>query len=76
MTVSVELLIEPRTALAVRALAIKREGGRDVVYVKGPDGPALRQVRIGWKSGPWAEVISGLDEGEQVFLEVPISGGE
>ena len=76
MTVSVEILIEPRTALAVRALAIKREGGRDVVYVRGPNGSELRQVRIGWKSGPWAEVISGLDEGEQVFLEVPVLGGE
>ncbi len=75
MTASVDILIEPRTALAVRAVAIKREGGRDVVYVHSPDGPVLREVRIGWRSGPWAEIVSGLDEGEVVYLEIPITNG-
>ncbi len=74
MTAAVDILIEPKTVLAVRALAIKREGGRDVVYVRGGDGPILREVRIGWRSGPWAEVISGLDEGEEVYLETPFGG--
>ena len=74
MTAAVDILIEPKTVLAVRAIAIKREGGRDVVYVRGGDGPILREVRIGWRSGPWAEVISGLDEGEEVYLETPFGG--
>ena len=59
--------------MAVRAVAIKREGGHDVVYVQTPDGPMLREVRIGWRSGPWAEIVSGLDEGEVVYLEIPIT---
>ena len=75
MTAAVDILIEPKTVLAVQARAVKREGGRDVVYVRGVDGPILREVRIGWRSGSWAEVISGVDAGEEVYLEVPGGGG-
>ena len=75
MTTAVDIVIAPKTVLAVQARAVKREGGRDVVYVQGVDGPILREVKIGWRSGPWAEVLSGVDMGEEVYLEVP-SGGE
>ena len=75
MTTAVDIVIEPKTVLAVQARAVKREGGRDVIYVRGGDGPILREVKIGWRSGPWAEVLSGVDVGEEVYLEVPSGGG-
>ena len=40
------------------------------------NGAELREVRIGWKSGAWAEVIAGLAEGEEVYLEIPRTEGQ
>jgi len=71
MTTTVDILLEPRNVLAIPSKAVKRESGRNVVYVPGEDDPETRAVRIGWKSGPWTEVVSGLKEGEEVLLEVP-----
>ena len=71
MTTTVDILLEPRNVLAIPSKAVKRDSGRNVVYVPGEDDPEIRAVRIGWKSGPWTEVVSGLKEGEEVLLEVP-----
>jgi hypothetical protein len=30
-----------------------------------------REVKLGWKDGPWAEVAGGLEEGQEVFLDMP-----
>ena len=47
--------------------AVKREGGKKLAYVPGPDGKlAKREVKTGWKDGNYLEIISGLKEGETV----------
>lgn len=71
MTTNVDILLEPRSVLAVSSKAVKRESGRNVVYVPGENGPELREIKTGWKSGPWTEVVSGLAEGQEVLLETP-----
>ena len=71
MTTTVEILLEPRSVLAIPAKAVKRDSGRNVVYVPGENGPEIREVKIGWKSGSWAEVVSGLSEGQEVLLDAP-----
>ena len=71
MTTTVEILLEPRSVLAIPSKAVKRDSGRNVVYVPGENGPEIREVKIGWKSGSWAEVVSGLAEGQEVLLDVP-----
>lgn len=71
MTTNVDILLEPRSVLAVPSKAVKRESGRNVVFVPGENGPEIREVKIGWKSGPWAEVVSGLSEGQEVLLDAP-----
>ena len=71
MTAAVDIMLESRVVLAIPTKAVKRESGRNVVYVRGEEGPETRQVKVGWKSGPWAEVVSGLAEGEEVFIEMP-----
>jgi multidrug efflux pump subunit AcrA (membrane-fusion protein) len=72
MTASVGIRIESRRGLAIPSRAVKREQGQNVVYV--PSG-GTRPVKLGWKDGPWVEVVSGLEEGQEVLLEVPLPGG-
>lgn len=71
MTTTVDILLEPRNVLAIPSKAVKRDSGRNVVYIPGENGPEIREVKIGWKSGPWAEVVSGLTEGQEVLLDAP-----
>jgi HlyD family secretion protein len=72
MTAGVTIYLESRQdVLAVPARAIRREQGRSVVYVAGAAGPETRPVTVGWKDGPWIEVLAGLEEGEIVLLEPP-----
>jgi RND family efflux transporter MFP subunit len=72
MTASVTIMLEARPGvLAVPAEAVKREKGKTLVYVltKGQTEP--RQVKTGWKDGPWIEVAGGLEEGQTVLLTAP-----
>jgi multidrug efflux pump subunit AcrA (membrane-fusion protein) len=73
MTASVTVLLEQKTGvLAIPAKAVKREQGKNVVYLAG-DGrpPQMHEITVGWKDGQWIEVLSGLEEGQTVFLETP-----
>jgi multidrug efflux pump subunit AcrA (membrane-fusion protein) len=71
MTATVHVRLEARTALAVPARAIRREDGRSVVYVLQDDRPQARAIRLGWRDGPWAEVLDGLAEGDRILLDPP-----
>lgn len=69
MTASVRIMLEPRSALAIPARAIRREGGQNVVVVRDDDGDTTRRVRIGWRDGAFIEIVDGLRAGEQVVLD-------
>jgi macrolide-specific efflux system membrane fusion protein len=71
MTATVSILLEARTVLAIPARAVQRQSSRDLVYVAGTGRPAPREVKLGWKEGPWTEVVSGLKAGEAVLIEFP-----
>lgn len=72
MTASVTIFLEERKqVLAVPARAVKRERGRNIVYLPAKVGPEPRRVEIGWKDGQWIEIAAGLKEGETVLLEKP-----
>ena len=71
MTASVSIRLEERSVLAVPARAIRREGGRSVVYVTGGPSPEAREVRVGWRDGAWIEVVRGLTEGERILMDPP-----
>jgi len=76
MTASVTILLKARIdVLAVPAAAVLRERGRNVVYVLEGEKAGPREVKIGWKDGPWIEILAGLDEGQAVVLKTP-SGPE
>jgi macrolide-specific efflux system membrane fusion protein len=64
MTASVTILMEGRRgALAVPTQAVKRERGKNIVYVAGTGQPKPQEVKIGWKDNQWIEIVSGLEEG-------------
>jgi multidrug efflux pump subunit AcrA (membrane-fusion protein) len=71
MTASVRITLEPRTVLAIPARAIRRDGSRNVVLVRGDDGDVVRPVRIGWREGSWIEILEGLQAGDAVLLDPP-----
>lgn len=67
---------EPSTDLAQARLvvprdAMRREDGRDVVFVLQEDRLERRAVRLGAVSGNEVEVVSGLAAGERVIVEGP-----
>jgi macrolide-specific efflux system membrane fusion protein len=59
------LFLEAREdVLAVPSKAIKRERGKNIVYVTTNGQPVPREIKIGWRDGAWVEVAAGLKEGE------------
>ena len=75
MTASVTIFLEKREqVLAIPTKAVRRERGRNVVYVTADDGvPQPREIKVGWRDGGWVEVAQGLNEGETVLLQAPAS---
>jgi multidrug efflux pump subunit AcrA (membrane-fusion protein) len=71
MTTSVGLQLESRQVLAIPSGAVRREGGKHFVFLSVDGRPELREVRLGWKDGPWTEVAGGLTEGQEIFLDLP-----
>jgi len=72
MTANVTTFLKKRKqVLAVPTKAVKREHGKNIVYVLAKTGPETRRVKIGWKDGQWIEIAAGLQEGETVLLEKP-----
>ncbi len=78
MTASVTVFLEKREGvLAIPTKAVRRERGRNVVYIVLGDGvPQEREIKLGWRDGGWVEVAQGLNEGETVLLESPASPSE
>jgi multidrug efflux pump subunit AcrA (membrane-fusion protein) len=73
MTASVTILLETKTdVLAIPARAVKRQRGKNVVYVAVDGQPEPREITVGWKDGSWIEVLAGLEEGQTIFVEVAL----
>jgi macrolide-specific efflux system membrane fusion protein len=72
MTASVTIFLDARqNVLTVPVRALKRERGKSVVYVLANGQPQAKEVKVGWKDSQWVEIISGLEEGQTVLLDVP-----
>lgn len=75
MTATVRIALETRSALAVPTRAIRRDGGESVVFVRVGRTTERRVVRLGWRDGPWAEVVEGLVEGDEILLDPQVDTG-
>ena len=74
MTASVTIFLKKRKrVLAIPARAVKREHGKNIVYVPTKTGPEPRRVKVGWKDGQWIEIAAGLQDGETVLLDKPVT---
>ena len=72
MTASVTIMLEARpNVLAVPAEAVKRERGKTLLYVLTDGRTEPREVKTGWKDGPWIEIAGGVEEGETILLSAP-----
>lgn len=72
MTASVTVLLDAKTDVpAVPIKAVKRERGKNVVYVVKGGQPQPREVIVGWKDAAWIEIVAGLQEGETILKEAP-----
>lgn len=72
MTANVTIFLEQREGvLAVPAKAVKRQRGKNVIYVLADGRAEPREIKVGWRDGQWIEVASNLQEGETVLLEAP-----
>jgi multidrug efflux pump subunit AcrA (membrane-fusion protein) len=73
MTATVNISLQKReNVLTVPNGAIRREGGKKVVFVLKNDQPIQREVKTGWKDSSYTEILSGLNEGERVAIgEIP-----
>jgi macrolide-specific efflux system membrane fusion protein len=69
MTTSVSIKLESRQVLAIPSSAVRREGGKYFVLLSVNGRSERREVRLGWKDGPWTEVAGGLTEGQQILVD-------
>jgi len=60
-------------ALSVPVQCVVRVAGKPTVYVKGPQGPVARAIRIGLDNNRFVHVLEGLTAGEPVLLAPPLS---
>lgn len=64
------ITLEKKDVLVAPAQAVKNEGGKAVVRVKGTDllKPITREVEVGESGNDGIEILSGLKEGEEVVV--------
>jgi HlyD family secretion protein len=71
LSVNLEIVWEERdSVLRVANGPVFDRGREHQVYVLTMEGPELREVRSGLKSGEYVEILGGLSEGEKVVLSV------
>ena len=67
MYVDVEVDVELGPALVIPGQAVIDSGARRIVYVRTGEGEfSPRPVQVGWRHEQLAEILSGLQEGEDV----------
>ena len=74
MSCSIEIHVETvRDTLYVPVQSIFRDGGESIMFVLTNDGPPRKvNVEVGSFSHIWAQVLSGVVEGDRVALSVPL----
>jgi len=70
MTTTVKILLKTRkNVLAIPRKSVHNEGGQKFVTVINKGISKKRKVTLGWESGGYYEVLSGLKKGEKIIIE-------
>lgn len=73
MSCKVEVLVRRLDdVLIVPIQVVANRGGRKVCYVSTPSGPEEREVMTGEFTDTLVQIVSGLEEGDQVLLNPPL----
>jgi macrolide-specific efflux system membrane fusion protein len=73
MTVNTTISLSKRSnVLAVSNKAIKREGGKKIVYVIEGGRLVQKVIRTGWKDSNYTEIIDGVKEGDLIITGEPV----
>lgn len=62
--------------LTVPQDSVYEDGGGQIVYVVEENRTVLREVQTGMSDGVYTEIVSGLEEGEQVVSHSVVSSGK
>lgn len=69
MTAQVEILVTQLDGvLSIPVTAVLEFNGKDYVYVKTPNGPMRKEIKLGISNDKLIEIKEGLREGEEVAL--------
>lgn len=72
MSATVEIIVaELKDVLYIPLQAVASIEGQRVCWVRGADGPQIRQIEVGQFTENFAEIKSGLRQGEMVYLAPP-----
>lgn len=72
MTASVTIQLDAHeNVLVVPIKSVKREHGKDVVYLVTNGQAQPHEVKVGWKDSQWVEIVAGLEEGQMVLPDTP-----
>ncbi|MEZ0322970.1 MAG: efflux RND transporter periplasmic adaptor subunit [Hydrogenothermaceae bacterium] len=69
MYVNVEIPISSEKGLVIPYSAVVNHNGKNFVFVKQSSKAVLREVKLGKKFNDDVKVISGLKEGEEIFID-------
>ncbi len=73
MSCRVEILVRNlENVVIVPIQVVANRGGRKVCYVVTPDGSEEREVQTGAFNDTFVQIVSGLEEGEEVLLNPPL----
>ena len=76
MSAQIEIIVEEyenRLLVPIQAVDIDAEGGT-MVWVSGETGPRRQEVQVGRNNEQFVEIVTGLSEGEVVFVR-EVAGG-
>ncbi|MBT5876990.1 MAG: efflux RND transporter periplasmic adaptor subunit [Candidatus Latescibacteria bacterium] len=69
MTTNTTIITENRQALCLPGSAIRRdESGTFVLLARDSASEERREIKLGWRSGPFTEVLAGLSDGDSVYV--------
>jgi len=72
LTANASIYLNKRSGvIAVPTKAIKRDGGKKIVYMLENNMSVPRLVKTGWKDASYTEVLEGIKEGERVIVGEP-----